>query len=77
MRFNILVATTFLFTLTAGLVIPADLPSHDLDVRDGHVEDIAEILVREPAGFLKKVVDAFKPKYHVPAGGGKPARALV
>jgi len=74
MRFSILVAASFFVTLAAGLAIPA---GRDLEVRDGLVEDTAEILVREPAGFLKKVVNALKPKYHVPAGGGKPARALI
>ena len=77
MRFNILVAASFLVTLAAGLAIPADLSSRDLEVRDGLVEDTAEVLAREPAGFLKKAANAFKPKYNVPAGGGKPARAFI
>jgi hypothetical protein len=78
MRFNILVAASFLVTFAAGLAIPADLSSRDLEVRDGPVEDAAEVLAREPAGFLKKKkVNTFKPKYTVPAGGGKPARAFI
>jgi hypothetical protein len=70
MRFNVLVATCFLVTLVAGHVIPPSiLSSRDLD-------DTADILVRE--SILKKVAQAFQPKYHVPAGldHGKPARAL-
>jgi hypothetical protein len=76
MRFNILVAASFLVTFAAGLAIPADLSSRDLEIRDGPVEDTTEVLAREP-GFLKKAASAFKPKYNVPAGGGKPARAFI
>ena len=77
MRFNILVTASFLVTLAAGLVIPVDLSSRDLEVRDDLVEDTVEVLAREPAGFLKKAADAFAPKYHVPAGGVRPARAFI
>ncbi len=80
MRFNILVAAAFLITLAAGLVIPAnDLASRDLEVREGIIgADITDIFVR--ANILKAVksaINALKPTYHVPAGGGKPARASI
>ena len=83
MRFNILVAASFFVALAAGHVIPASarLSSRGLEVRDnGLVKDTTDILVREPAlkKALSKVVNAFKPKYHVPSGGpGKPARAFI
>ncbi len=77
MRFNVLVAASFLITLAAGLVIPANtLASRDLEVREGLIgSDTADIFVR--ANILKSTINALKPKYHVPAGGGRPARASI
>jgi len=67
MRFNILVASSFLVTLAAGLVIPANtLSSRDLEIREGLVEDNVNILLREPI---------YK-EYKVPAGNGEPASAF-
>ncbi len=78
MRFNFLVAaSSVLLTLTIGLVIPANtFSSRDLEAREGLVgSDTADIFVQ--ANLLKKVANAFTPKYHVPGGPGKPTRGFI
>jgi len=73
MRFNILVAASFLFTLAAGLAIPVNT----LSSRD-HEEDTADLFAREPVrlgGVLGKPAIALKKKsiHHVLPAHGKPA----
>jgi len=72
MRFNFLIAASFLVTLATGLVIPANTFSARLKAREDLVGSDADIFVR--ANIFKTVANALKPTYHVPAGPGKPAR---
>jgi len=73
MRFNFLIAASFLVTLATGLVIPANtFSARDLEAREDLVDSDADIFVR--ANIFKTVANALKPTYHVPAGPGKPAR---
>ncbi|TFK25642.1 hypothetical protein FA15DRAFT_693703 [Coprinopsis marcescibilis] len=69
MRFNALVAASFLFTLVSGLVIPSNTLSGrdtDLEVRQDLLEDSVEIFRREPRRKQNT-------QWKVPGGGGKPA----
>ncbi|KAF9524614.1 hypothetical protein CPB83DRAFT_886163 [Crepidotus variabilis] len=66
MRFNILVAISFI-TLAFGAVIPANhYGSREIKSRGNLDGDAVKIFVREPK---KKQ----QPVYHVPAGGSRPA----
>ncbi|TFK26163.1 hypothetical protein FA15DRAFT_702984 [Coprinopsis marcescibilis] len=75
MRLNILVAASLLFTLVSGLAIPSDSlyeRDTDLEVREALLEDNLDLVTRQPG--LKSIINRFKPKYTVKAGGGKPAQ---
>ncbi|KAF9528128.1 hypothetical protein CPB83DRAFT_854943 [Crepidotus variabilis] len=62
MRFILFIAASLLATLTAGLVIPVD------SINEREIDDF-EIIARAPIFGIKNPL-----KYHVKAGGGKPAQ---
>jgi len=81
MRFNCFIIASLLFTFASGLTIPSNTLSErdtDLEARENLFEDsVVEIVGREPKFSLGGLASAFKPKYHVKAGGGKPAQTYT
>jgi hypothetical protein len=72
MRFNIIIAVSLLCTLVSGFAIPRRLSERDDDVVKSRRDllDFADDIVELTARDAKKI----KGQYHVPGGGGKPAR---
>ena len=65
MRLNVFLATSFLVTLVAGLVLPVTTySSRDVDVHQRSVEGPLEVFVREPKKKMTYTVAAGKGNSH-------------
>ena len=70
MRFNVFLATSFLATLAAGLVLPVTSYKRDVEIRQRSVDAPLKVFAREPINKNKLV-------HTVAAGGGNHARESI